>query len=73
MVMHIAIQEQLATQRPAGIIEVYQVLRKKVSDGHKAEHLMIEHLAEMLWQAQRDNTLPDETAYIDGLRKLIAP
>lgn len=71
MGMHIAIQEQLSTNRPAGIAEVYRALRLKYSDGHKAEHQMIEHLAEMLWQAQKNNALPDESAYMNKLQQLI--
>ena len=70
MGMHIALKEQLATNRPAGIVAVYDLLLKKFGNAHEAEHQMIECLAESLWQAQRDNRLPDEQAYLECLRRL---
>jgi len=70
MGMHIAIQEQLGTNRPAGIIDIYQSLLIKLQDPHEVEHRMLECLGEMLWRAQRDGTDPDESAYLDCLRTL---
>ena len=70
MAMHIAIQEQVSTNRPAGMREVYQSLLAKFNDPHEAEHNILECLGEMLWQAQRDNREPDETAYLDCLHRL---
>lgn len=70
MSMHIAIQEQVATQRPKGVVAVYQSLLGS-SNPHTAEHQMMEPLGEMLWQAQRRNSAPNEKAYLKGLRKLI--
>jgi len=71
MAMHIAIQEQLATQRPKGIISIYQTLVEKSNDPHATEHQMMEPLGDMLMQAQRRNTAPDEKHYLKGLKKLI--
>jgi hypothetical protein len=71
MSMHIAIQEQLATQRPKGIINIYQSLVEKSNDPHATEHQMMEPLGDMLMQAQRRNTAPDEKHYLKGLKKLI--
>lgn len=71
MAMHIAIQEQVATQRPKGIVSVYQSLIEKHTDQHNAEHLMMEPLGEMLMQAQRQNGAPNEKAYLKGLKKLL--
>lgn len=70
MAMHISIQEQLQTDRPAGIRTLYQQLMTKFQDAHEAEHLMMECLGQMIWQAQRDNTLPDETLYLGCLQEL---
>ncbi len=70
MGMHIAIREQLATDRPAGILDIYQALRAKLHDPHEIEHRMLECLGEMLWRAQRKGTDPDESAYLDCLRRL---
>ena len=71
MSMHIAIHEQLASQRPAGIVDIFRSLTTRFDDSHEAEHRMMECLAQMLWQAQRDNTLPDESDYMENLRKLV--
>ena len=71
MSLHIAIQEQLASQRPEGIVDVYRALTAHCDDAHEAEHHMMGCLAEMLWQAQRDGTLPDEKIYMENLRNLL--
>ncbi len=71
MGMHIAIHEQLSANRPAGIREIYQKIATRCGDAHEAEHKMTECLAEMMWQAQRSSTAPDEKAYIRLLKKLI--
>ena len=69
MAMHIAIQEQLATQRPDGITELYKNLMQIYKDTHEVEHQMMECLAEMMWQSQREGTLPDEAAYLQCLQQ----
>ena len=63
MAMHLAIQEQISTNRPHGIRELYSTLLTKNGDAHQLEHRMMECLAEMLWQAQRDGEMPDEQSY----------
>ncbi len=69
MGMHIALREQMSTDRPAGIAGIHRKLVSKLGQ-HDAEHAMMECLGQALWQAQRDNQLPDEAAYLDCLRKL---
>ena len=71
MSMHIAIHEQLSTQRPAAIQNVYQSLKEKHGDAHQAEHELMECLGQMIWQAQRDQTAPDEQHYIKCIQGLI--
>jgi len=70
MGLHIAIQEQVTADRPAGIRAVYQDLLKRLSDPHDLEHRMAECLAESLWEAQRGAKAPDEAAYLERLRRL---
>ncbi|MCW8919116.1 MAG: DUF1841 family protein [Gammaproteobacteria bacterium] len=70
MGMHIAIREQLSTRRPAGINDAYEALLKQLGGRHQAEHRMMECLGEAMWQAQRNNTVPDEVAYLACLQKL---
>ena len=68
--MHIAIHEQLGSNRPAGILDVYQRLCRRAGDAHAAEHWMMECLGETLWEAQRAGREPDERAYLERLRRL---
>ena len=71
MGLHLGIREQIATDRPQGIKQVYTTLLRKLGDPHDAEHQMIECLAETLWEAQSQNTAPDEKKYLDRLSRLI--
>ncbi len=71
MGMHLAIQEQVVTDRPAGIKAIYEKLSEKTQDFHQTEHQIMECLAESLWQAQQQQQPADEQAYLDCLNKLI--
>ncbi len=70
MGMHLALREQISTNRPSGINDCYQALILKTQNPHEAEHQMMECLGEALWLAQRQGTMPDEYAYLECLRKL---
>ncbi len=70
MGFHLALREQVATDRPKGIADIHRKLATKMGDAHTAEHAMLEPLAETLWEAQRNNRMPDELAYLERLRKL---
>lgn len=70
MGMHITLREQLASDRPAGFRDQYQRILRQVGDGHEAEHRLMECLGLILWEAQRNNRLPDEAAYLDCLKRL---
>ncbi len=71
MGMHIALHEQLQANRPAGLREIYQQLCNRLQDSHQAEHQMIECLGSVLWEAQRNNKLPDEDQYLRCLKRLL--
>ncbi len=70
MGMHIAIHEQLSTNRPFGIQDVYRRLLAIHQDAHHAEHLMMDCLGEAIWHAQRNGSAPDEQQYLENLKKL---
>jgi len=70
MGMHLAIQEQVSTDRPAGIRALYQRLLVQAGDPHTVEHQMMECLAETIWQAQKDGKPPDEIHYLSCLNGL---
>lgn len=70
MGMHMAIREQLATDRPAGIVTAHKKLLLRFQDGHEVEHHIMECLGQSLWEAQRNNTAPDESLYLACVKKL---
>jgi hypothetical protein len=71
MGLHLAIREQVSTDRPKGIAEIHRKLAARASDPHEAEHQMLTLLAEALWDAQRSGKAPDEMAYLERLRGLV--
>ena len=70
MGMHIALREQVATDRPPGIANLTRKMLLKYRDSHLMEHEMMEALGQILWQAQKDNAQPDEKLYMELLQKL---
>jgi hypothetical protein len=71
MGMHISLLEQVSTDRPTGISELYRRLCQRLGDEHEAEHQLMECLGRMLWEAQSANRMPDEMAYLDCIRRLV--
>ena len=73
MGLHMAVREQVAIDRPPGVRELHARLRAASGDEHRADHLLMEALAETLWEAQRAGRAPDEARYLDLARRLAAP
>jgi hypothetical protein len=67
--LHLAVLEQVGTDRPAGIRAIYQRLVSRTGDPHEAEHRIMDCLAESIWEAQRAGRAPDETAYMACLQR----
>lgn len=63
--MHLSITEQLSINQPIGIRDAYDKLAGKLDDEHAAQHVVMECLGQILWQAQRDKREPDSELYID--------
>jgi hypothetical protein len=70
MGLHLAIREQVATNRPQGIADIHTALSKRMGSEHAVEHAMLEPLAQTIWEAQRNGRAPDEQLYLERLRKL---
>jgi len=70
MGLHLALREQLGTDRPMGIRQEYLRLGRTIGDAHEVEHRMIDVLAQTLWDAQRAGRAPDEQVYLERLRRL---
>lgn len=64
MSIHLAITEQLSIDQPAGVKARYESLLAKTGDAHAAQHEVMDCLAEMIWQAQRNQTPPDAGLYL---------
>lgn len=71
MSLHLAIEEQLSIDQPPGIKGNYQQLLAKLGAPHDAQHAVMDCLAEMIWQAQRNNSGPDSTVYFTCLSRLL--
>jgi hypothetical protein len=69
MGLHLAVREQVAIDRPPGVRDLLHQLQSRQGDAHRAEHVLMEALAETLWQAQRAGMPPDEGRYLDLARR----
>src|ERR1700689_4248468 len=72
MGMHLAIREQLSTNRPAGFAALHRQLCEHYGDAHEAEHALLTPLAETLSDAQRAGRAPDEIDYLRKVETLVA-
>ncbi|MGB1109804.1 MAG: DUF1841 family protein [Gammaproteobacteria bacterium] len=70
MGMHIAIREQLMTDRPPGFVAAYRTLIGKLGDAHEAEHQIMECLGQALWEAQSNGRPPDDSSYLECLKRI---
>lgn len=69
MGMHIALKEQVSSDRPVGINSIFKKMMTKSISFHDAEHKMMECLGQTLWEAQRNNTFPDDNKYLECLKR----
>jgi hypothetical protein len=67
--LHLSILEQMSINQPFGIASIYQQLKLKHQNEHKAQHDILECLAESIWQAQRNNTALDANYYVQLLQQ----
>ena len=70
MGLHLAVRDQIATDRPAGLRQAFTSLAGRIGSAHEAEHRIIECLAEAMWEAQRSGRPPDEAAYLQRVLRL---
>lgn len=70
MGLHIAIKEQISINQPIGIKDQYTRLLNKHQDPHNVEHLILDCLAQTIWEAQRKNSMPDNEAYLSCIKAL---
>ena len=66
--MHLAVEEQLSIDQPPGIRAAVEALSVKLGP-HAARHEVMECVAEMVWQAQRNGAPFDNAAYLDCIER----
>lgn len=72
MGLHVALIEQLQSDRPAGITALYrQLVLQENHDVHGLEHRIMEQLAAALWAASQRGGMPDEQDYLARVRTLL--
>lgn len=72
MGLHVALIEQLQSNRPAGIVAIYrQLLAQDHHDVHGLEHRLLDILAAVLWAANQRGAMPDEGDYLGRVRSLL--
>jgi Domain of unknown function (DUF1841) len=73
MGLHLAIRDQVSTDRPPGIAALQGELARRLGSALAAEHAMLEVLGEVIWQAQSAGTAPpDMDDYLERLRSMVA-
>jgi hypothetical protein len=65
--LHLAIEEQLSIDHPHGIRSRFDALVRRTGSEHDAKHAVLECLGEIVWEAQRTGSAPDENAYLECL------
>lgn len=70
MGMHLAIREQVDTDRPAGMRALYRQLSAAYTDTHALDHRLMECLGEAIWRAQRDGRPIGEDDYMACVRAI---
>ena len=68
--LHLTLQDQLTMDQPKGIRGIHNKLLVKIKDEHEVEHMMMEHIAEMIFNAQKNNTAFDLDGYVQALKEL---
>lgn len=67
--LHLALAEQVSTDRPAGIHQIYTTLCE-TQDLHEAEHQMMQVLCDYIGQCMENGQEVDDSAYLDKLKAL---
>ena len=68
--LHLTLQDQIKMDQPKGIKKIHTKLLVKVKDSHEVEHMMMEHIAEMIFNAQKNNSAFNLDGYIQALKEL---
>lgn len=67
--LHLSISEQCSIDQPRGIRQAVELLARRRGSLHAAHHEVMECLARMLADGQRDGRPPDGAAYIECVQR----
>jgi len=67
--LHLSILEQIAIDQPKGIAGSYKTLLDKHGNALDAQHDLMDCLAEVIWQSQRNSTPLDAQAYLQCMER----
>ena len=62
--MHLSLTEMIQVDQPKGIQTLYKDLSVKYDTQHAAQHQMMDCLGEVLWESQRNGTMPDMQRFL---------
>jgi hypothetical protein len=62
----------LQVDQPKGICALHAELTQKLSDALAADHVVMDALAEQIWQQQRNGLAFDSARYLSAIRELAA-
>ncbi len=69
--LHLAIREQTETDRPEVIASIFKQLVKKITRSFGCGACTMECLAEALWLSQKNQTVPNENAYLEACKRVL--
>jgi len=68
--MHLTISEQGSNNQPPGIKEIAKKLSAKIGSEHEAQHVMMDCLGQVMWEAQRQSSPLNPEKYLEALKNL---
>lgn len=69
LALHLTITEQISINQPLGITALFNTLAQRLQSEHTAHHVMMEHLAAMIWESQHNKTPLDAASYLAAIQK----
>lgn len=67
--LHLAIAEQISINRPMGITPLFTALAEQFQSEHEAHHVLMECLANTLWESQRHQQPYDDAVYVAAVQE----
>ena len=69
--LHMTLLEQVSTNRPKGITQIYKDIMDTMHDPHHAEHHIMDILSHHIQGLVTSQKTPDEKLYLKQLKKLL--